>query len=99
MNIYLCDRLLAYKVGGGGDESVARYGSPAHGANHLPPPPMAPHHALHLAVQEAVGQADHEALSRRDDGLHGVGHNDDEGHVDAGHGRLDHQRQDVAEAK
>ena len=59
--------------------------------DHPPPAPVAPHHPLHLAVEEAVGEADHEALRRRDHGLHGVGDGHHQGNPDAPHRRIHKQ--------
>ena len=80
-------------VGGGGG------GGPADGPHHPPPPPPAPHHPLHLAVEEAVGEGDDEALGGEDDGLRRVVDGQDRGQVEALHGGADHQGEDVAEAQ
>ena len=63
--------------------------------HHPPTAPVAPHHPLHLAVEEAVGEADDEALRRRDHGLHGVGGGDQERNPNASHRRVDQQGHDI----
>ena len=63
--------------------------------NHPPPSPLTLYCSLHLAVEEAVGEADDEALRRRDHGLHGVGGGDQERNPNASHRRVDQQGHDI----
>ena len=70
---YLCFcRILAAYEGGVCCKTVRLCVVLSNRPDHPPPAPVAPHHPLHLAVEEAVGEADHEALRRHDDGLHRV---------------------------
>ena len=59
--------------------------------NHPPSAPVVPHHPLHFAVEEAVGEADDEALRRRDHGLHGIRDGHNQGNPNAPHGRVHQQ--------
>ena len=96
--VYLVAQFLIDDIGTGSVDAGLRgkvSGRPPHGPDQPPALPVVGQDPLDLTVEEAVGQADHQALGGGDHGLHTVGDLLDQGHPDAGHRRLHHQGQDV----